>query len=288
MLVQREVATLLRFSPRWKRSGQVYSHSVITWSNQQLIVNIFFLNYSRRRFRVYRQQRRRLRRPSTLQKTLSGLVRSNLFRKAKFKKRKPRPRRGRGLGTRLNDWTQRFIWSRRKIDLNLQNTIAQKTKFNQRQRWLNFLWRIRYRRQLRRLNAVRLWCNHKSLFYGVPLHLQWKRLTRVCSVNTVLALMIYRLRGRFTRRVNLMARPLIQLTKRIPGVKGLHLRCAGRFTRQERADHKVFKWGVLGRSDLGQPLQQGRWVVPLKFGTVSLSLTVSLTSYARKNEKTKR
>jgi len=51
MLVQREVATLLRFSPRWKRSGQVYSHNVIAWSNQCLVVNIFFLNYSRRRFR---------------------------------------------------------------------------------------------------------------------------------------------------------------------------------------------------------------------------------------------
>jgi len=281
MLVQREVATLLRFSPRWKRSGQVYSHNVITWFDQNLIVNVFFLNYSRRRFRVYQQQRRRLKRLSSLRKLLSALVCSSLPKKNKKIKKVNRFHR-RMISTRLLNWTQRFIWSQRKRHFNLEHALPQKTRFNQRRRWLNLVWRIRHRRQLRRLNAVRLWCNQKSLFYGVPLHLKWKRLAKVCSVNTVLALMVYRLRGRFTRRVNLMARPLMQLTKRIPGIKGLHLRCAGRFTRHERADHKVFKWGVLGRSDLGQPLQQGRWVVPLKFGTVSLTLTVSLTSYARK------
>jgi len=292
MLVQREVATLLRFSPRWKRSGQVYSHNVIAWSNQCLVVNIFFLNYSRRRFRFYRQRRRRLIRLSPLHRSLLNLVRPRYLeknKKNKFKRSKARSRRRRRIvSTRLSVWAQRFIWSRRKNQLNLTDIIVQNTRLSQRKRWLSLVWRVRHRRQLCRLNAVRFWCNQKSLFYGVPLHLQWKRLARVCSVNTVLALMIYRLRGRFTRRVNLMARPLIQLTKRIPGIRGLHLRCAGRFTRHERADHKVFKWGVLGRSDLGQPLQQGRWVLPLKFGTVSLSLTVSLSSYTRKNEKTKR
>lgn len=57
--VGAEVSSFLRHNPRWRRSSQVYSHSVITWSKQALQVTVFFLNYSRRRRRTYRNSYRR-------------------------------------------------------------------------------------------------------------------------------------------------------------------------------------------------------------------------------------
>jgi hypothetical protein len=336
-LLGNEVSSFLRCNPCWRRSSQVYSHSVITWSKRTLRITVFFLNYSRRRRRTYRNLRRRRRLLGYLSRnlliSLFSLVRGPSFaarrlvrqcrvlRRSRFSARRrvvkranhkrrdlPRRRRRRGTqqrnhqkikyrkysgyrrlryparATKLLTWvkilrSRRFGVIRDKKQFS-SLPVVKGLRFSRR-RWLILAWRMARRRYLRRASAAELWISQKTKAYGVPLCWRWKRLPRVCSVNTVLAMGAYRLRGRFTRRINLMARPLLRLAQRVPGMQSVHLRCAGRFTRQERADCKTYRVGKsLGRSNFSQPLQSGRWVVPLKFGTVSLTMTMSLSKYA--------
>jgi hypothetical protein len=319
-LLSEEISSLFRRNPRWRRSGQVYSHSTFSWFNQSLQITVFFLNYSRRRRHIYSLQRRRRRILSSAELKMYKLATrvssdllilnrrtvassfSNLsvrrltrrYRRVKRNRHQRRVRLLRGKPTKLAGWLNSLRFTRRKAYSFASNKTKNKIQTYRRlrfqsfrtRRWISLLWRVNRRRYLRRLSAITLWSSQKAAVYGVPLTWRWKRIPKICSVNTVLALVAYRLRGRFTRRINLMAKPLLRLAKKVPGVRGIHLRCAGRFTRQERADHKVYRWGKsLGRSDMGQPLQSGRWAVPLKFGTVSLTLTMSLSSYASRRTR---
>ena len=54
-----------------------------------------------------------------------------------------------------------------------------------------------------------------------------------------------------------------------------HLRCAGRFTRRQRADRAAYRWGRLGRGDPATRVEEAFFTVPLRFGAVGVTLLVS-------------
>ena len=58
--------------------------------------------------------------------------------------------------------------------------------------------------------------------------------------------------------------------------KGFRLRCAGRFTRQQRADYQVMRFGrCTNPANLRQRVDQVFFTFPLKFGAIGLTLTVN-------------
>lgn len=98
---------------------------------------------------------------------------------------------------------------------------------------------------------------------------------RYLGVPTLLARMRYRLRGRIEMRARRVALPLLKGALRLRGVIGAEVRCHGRFSRRQRASHDVFRAGRLGQ--LSNPREVGFATVPLRFGAVGVTLTVSYT-----------
>jgi hypothetical protein len=106
-----------------------------------------------------------------------------------------------------------------------------------------------------------VWCRLPGLFEG--------------NLDTLVAHLVYRLRGRFERRTKSVALPLLRLTQKMPGVVGARVRCHGRFTRRQRADRSTHKWGRLGRTHLGARVEDARATTALRFGAVGVTLLVN-------------
>ena len=105
----------------------------------------------------------------------------------------------------------------------------------------------------------------------------WVRLNRprYLGVATLLARMKYRLRGRIEMKARRVALPLIRGALRLRGVMGVEVRCNGRFSRRQRASHDVFRVGKLGRTQVATSQEVGFATVPLRFGAVGVTLTLS-------------
>lgn len=149
---------------------------------------------------------------------------------------------------------------------------------------------IRRRRQLGKWARVIRMCRHRkrgpllemAQLWGAPRGGTWCwiRLARprYLGVATLLARMKYRLRGRIEMRARRVALPLLRGALRLRGVVGAEVRCHGRFSRRQRASHDVFRAGKLGRTQVSTPREVGFATVPLRFGAVGITLTVSYTS----------
>jgi ribosomal protein S3 len=105
----------------------------------------------------------------------------------------------------------------------------------------------------------------------------WVRLPGLFEGNldTLVAHLVYRLRGRFERRTKSVALPVLRLTQKMPGVVGARVRCHGRFTRRQRADRSVHKWGRLGRTHRAARVEDARAGVALRFGAVGVTVLVN-------------
>jgi hypothetical protein len=105
----------------------------------------------------------------------------------------------------------------------------------------------------------------------------WVRLrgVRLGNADTIAAHVGYRLRGRHARRIRGVALPILRLTQKIPGVVGARVRCAGRFTRRQRADRAVHRWGRVGRADRTVRVEDRGVSTALRFGRVGVTVTVA-------------
>ena len=105
----------------------------------------------------------------------------------------------------------------------------------------------------------------------------WVRLPalRVGNADTLAAHVGYRLRGRHARRIRGVALPVLRLTQRMPGVVGARVRCAGRFTRRQRADRAIHRWGRVGRADRTARVEDRGVTAALRFGAVGVTVTVA-------------
>lgn len=120
--------------------------------------------------------------------------------------------------------------------------------------------------------VAQLWSQHHP-----GAQLRWTRLGGIRSggVPQLVWGLRYRLVGRIELRARRVVIPLLRAASRLPGVRGVHVRCNGRFTRRQRAGHEVFQWGALQRSRVNTRVQTGFYAAPLRFGSVGVTLTVS-------------
>jgi ribosomal protein S3 len=56
------------------------------------------------------------------------------------------------------------------------------------------------------------------------------------------------------------------------GIRGVMIKCSGRFTRKQRATNKVFKLGLIGLSTIQLPLNYFFGTTALKFGAVGIKV----------------
>lgn len=112
-----------------------------------------------------------------------------------------------------------------------------------------------------------VWCRLPTLVVG--------------TLDTLVAHLGYRLRGRAERRVKQVALPLLGLTQRLPGAVGGAVRCHGRFTRRQRADRAVHSWGVLHRTARTARVADTAAAVTLRFGAVGVTLLVNYGFHPR-------
>lgn len=143
--------------------------------------------------------------------------------------------------------------------------------------WHRLVRVVRRRRGYLLAAGAATWAAEATTRLGHPVRWRWCRLRNSYQggVLTLLAAVRYSLRGRGYRGMAGVVRPLLRATRRAPHAVGASIRCAGRFGRKQRAEYKVYGWGRLTRSGVGAPVEQSRLTLPLKFGVVAVTLTVS-------------
>lgn len=105
----------------------------------------------------------------------------------------------------------------------------------------------------------------------------WARIPRwnLGNVDTLAAYVGYRLRGRHARRIRGVVLPVLRLSQQMRGVSGARIRCAGRFTRRQRADRAIHRWGRVGRADRTARVEDRGVSAAFRFGAVGVTLTVA-------------
>ena len=237
----QQVKSYFFLNPGWRRTGNLFSHTRVTWATQW-VAWVWYVD---------RRQRQRsqtgLRRATEWWRWLSRPARS------------PRRRR-RTLKVVAHRYRRRYRWGGQ----NGRPTVLTSSGgrwFRPGRLWL-------YRGALQRTAAARtarpdgrwVWCVLPNLFYA--------------GVAPLMADLAYRLQGRGERRLRGVALPLLNLTRRLPGVTGAAVRCHGRFVRRQRADHQTYRWGTLHRTNLAVTVDQGFATAALRFGAVGVTLTV--------------
>lgn len=143
--------------------------------------------------------------------------------------------------------------------------------------WHRLVRVVRRRRGYLTVGAAHAWGAAAAAGLGHPVRWRWCRFRNFHNggAHTFLAVVRYALRGRGYRGIAGVVRPLLRVTRRAPYAGGASVRCAGRFGRKQRAEYKVHGWGRLTRSGVGAPVEEARLLLPLKFGVVGVTLTVS-------------
>lgn len=107
----------------------------------------------------------------------------------------------------------------------------------------------------------------------------WVRLPRGRTYTPpagLLARIRYRLgSGRIEVRSRRVGLPLLRAALRLGGVVGAEVRCAGRFSRRQRATQETFRAGYLGRTNAGVTRVVQFTTLALRFGAVGVTLIVS-------------
>lgn len=144
--------------------------------------------------------------------------------------------------------------------------------------WHRLVRVVRQRRKYLTITGATWWATEVTRQVGHPVRWRWIHLRQPIhgGASTFLAVVRYGLRGRGLRGMAGVVRPLLRSTQRAPRVVGACIRCAGRFGRKQRAEHKVYRWGQLSRSGVGAPVEQARLTIPLRFGMVAVTLTINL------------
>lgn len=173
---------------------------------------------------------------------------------------RPRRRPRRRLTPRCTWWRRRPRVPRTGVAPGLWNRLV--LAFHKRRRYLT-------------VGAAQWWSTEMTRQVGHPVGWRWIRLRpHTGGATTLLAVVRYNLRGRGFRGAAGVIRPLVRAAARTGRVLGGSIRCAGRFTRKQRADYKVHRWGHLLRSGVGAHVEEARLVLPLKFGAVAVTLTL--------------
>jgi len=97
------------------------------------------------------------------------------------------------------------------------------------------------------------------------------------NINLWLGLLALRVNQRGTYRSRAIVFPLMNWAEQqeiTPA--GVHVRCAGRFTRKQRADYEIYRFGQhTSPNNLTQAVDQVFFTFPLKFGAIGITLTVN-------------
>jgi len=242
--VGQQVKTYFFLNVGWRRTGNLFSHTRVTWV-REWVAWVWYVDR--------RQQRRS----------------QNGFRRAtewwRWLARPSQRRRRRSLSNVVTHrYRRRYRWGGlpgRSVGTSSQGG-----------RWFRpgHLWL--YRGPLQRAAAAAaahpegrwVWCILPNLFYA--------------GLAPLMADLAYRLQGRGERRLRGVALPLLNLTRQLPGVTGAAVRCHGRFVRRQRADHQTYRWGTLHRTNLAVAVDQGFATAALRFGAVGVTLTVGFGS----------
>jgi len=107
----------------------------------------------------------------------------------------------------------------------------------------------------------------------------WVRLPRGRAYTPpagLLARIRYRLgSGRVEVRARRVGLPLLRGALRLGGAVGAEVRCAGRFSRRQRATQETWRAGYLGRNNSAVTRVTEFATLALRFGAVGVTLTVS-------------
>jgi hypothetical protein len=294
----REVGSYFFLNRGWRRWKGLFSHAGVIWSEGSWKVQVWFVGGRsyRRKYRKYRFRRwitpkvrirwARRRRIHKLCRVLGFrrlTRRRRRHRRGKFGHRRrsfPRKPLGR-LTTNPFATLPRFIRLKRRLDRRRlkrrRSNRLPRSLIRRRRRlgkWARLLRMRRHRRHGPLLEMAQLWSAPRGGTWC------WIKLGRpsYLGVATLLARMKYRLRGRIEMRARRVALPLLRGALRLRGAIGVEVRCHGRFTRRQRATHNVYRAGRLGRTQVSTPQEVGFATVPLRFGAVGVTLTVSYTT----------
>jgi len=110
------------------------------------------------------------------------------------------------------------------------------------------------------------------------IYLYWRVLSYIRHglIKLWLNFLKFRINNRGTYRVRSIVYPLYRYVKqhRLAN-QGWELRCQGRFSRQQRAEHKLFRFGSgVKATTYYHVVDQVFFTFPLKFGSIGLKLTV--------------
>lgn len=240
--IAQQVKTYFFLNMGWRQTGNLFSHTRVTWATQW-VAWVWYVDR--------RQQRRsetELRRATEWWRWLAQPFR---------RRRSGRPRSSAVVTHR---YRRRYRWGRSGV-YSSATPVRGGRWFRPGHLWL-------YRGPLQRGAAAAaahpggrwVWCVLPNLFYA--------------GVAPLMADLAYRLQGRGERRLRGVAIPLLNLTRQLPGVTGAAVRCHGRFVRRQRADHQTYRWGTLHRTNLAMAVDQGFATAALRFGAVGVTLTV--------------
>ena len=97
------------------------------------------------------------------------------------------------------------------------------------------------------------------------------------NINLWLGLLALRVNQRGTYRARAIAFPLMSWAEQQEiTTAGVQFRCAGRFTRKQRADYEVYRFGQhTSFNNLTRAVDQVFFTFPLKFGAIGITLTVN-------------
>ena len=239
--ISARVSGYFFLNPGWKKTRFLFSHTRTTWETCWVV-------------RVYWVGRLRRRNPSR-----------RWFRWLKRFARRRRRGISRWGGARLAPWRR----NRRSCLRRRRRPRGGRFRFVQPPRWGRAL-------QLQRLIKKAHW-KEMAQVWSTQVKWIWCQIPslRKGTLETLTAQLGYRLRGRFERRIRGVALPLLKLTRQMSGVTGASVRCAGRFTRANRAKTQTFRWGKLHRGNPTTPVGETFLTVPLRFGAVGVTLLVS-------------
>lgn len=264
----REAGAYFFLNPGWSRGGGLFSHAGALWSGGTWQVQVWFLRGGRRR----RWRPKRGRTPQQKIYALRGRIGRKLRR---LRPKRPRVyhRRGRLLSAQFRVLPRKVRPPRRRLGYPRVLTRIQRPKWASTGggKWNRLLRMKKHHRRGPLLEMSHLWSVPRGGTWS------WVELSKphYWGVATLLARMKYRLGGRIEMRARRVALPLLRAALRLGGAIGAEVRCHGRFSRRQRASHEVFRAGKLGRTDTATPQEAGFATVPLRFGAVGITLTVS-------------
>lgn len=178
-------------------------------------------------------------------------------------------------------------WPRRKPPTRLDTTrhltplvVTREQSINFQFLFERFIRQIRPRQaRLQKLRELSTWLNQEqSRVVGRPVSVCWRilRYKRHGLINLWLSFIRFRVNQRSVYQIRSIVYPLARQVKlNSYRQQGWHLRCSGRFTRQQRADYKRFNFGYgVKPTSYGYEVDQAFFTFPLKFGSIGLKLTV--------------